>query len=260
MPFVRTPRRLKVAVIGCGPASQEPLTYMDTRWTVRGLVSKKIQALASERGQIIEPHIYWPAGYQWDYPTPGTYDAVIIPGSKLNIDDQGLKQNPWMHGLMHFIRSIDKDVPTLGICFGHQAMARAHGAEVKRIPAPTIAEIGFAPVFSTNDASSDTIFDTMPERYDGLFSHFTYVSSRPENGTVLAGGILPDMVQAYRIGESKWGVQFHPDYSPQNISELVESRKDRLAEMLDLSKIKTINPAREDHKVLEKFIEHSFEC
>jgi GMP synthase-like glutamine amidotransferase len=260
MPFVRTPRRLKVAVIGCGPASQEPMTYMGTRWTVRGLVSRKIQALASERGQIIEPHIYWPAGYSWDYPTPGTYDAVIIPGSKLNIDTAGLRENPWMHGLMHFIRSIDPGIPTLGICFGHQAIAYAHGGEVTHIPSPLNAEIGFSPIFPTEDARADVIFDTMPERFDGLFSHFTYVSRPPENGTVLAGGILPDMVQAFRVGESKWGVQFHPDYSPANITELVDSRRDQLAEMLDISKIRTINPQRKDHKVLEKFLEHSFEC
>jgi GMP synthase (glutamine-hydrolysing) len=222
-------------------------------------VGKKIQSLAAEMGCAVESQLYWPACRSWDYPTPGTYDAVIIPGSRLNMDDVGLKQNPWMHGLMHFIRSIDRDIPVLGICFGHQAMARAHGGTVERIPAPMNVEIGFSPISMTQDARSDMLFDGMPDRFDALFSHFTYVSKPPENGTVLAGGVLPDMVQAYRIGESRWGVQFHPDFSPANIEELVEARHDKLADMLDISKIRTINPERRDHKVLERFIRHSFD-
>jgi GMP synthase-like glutamine amidotransferase len=255
---MQRPKRLRVAVIGCGPPDQEPLTYLGSGRTIRGLVEGKLLALAGEKGLLIEPSIYWPAGNSGDYPEAGTYDAVIIPGSKLNIDEEGLEQNPWMHGLCDFIRGLEPEVPVLGICFGHQAIAVAHGGRVERIPSPAKAEVGFSPVHLTEDGADDALFRSLPRDFEGLFSHFTYVSRPPEGGRVLAEGFLPGMVQAYRIRDSVWGVQFHPDYSPGNIDELVECRREGLARMLDISQIRTINPQRQDHRVLENFLDHCF--
>jgi GMP synthase (glutamine-hydrolysing) len=251
-------KTLRVAVIGCGPPDQEPITYLGSGWTIRGLVGQKVRAVAARKGMAIEPSMHWPAGNDDDYPESGAYDAVIIPGSKLNIDDEGLEQNPWMHGLCDFIRGLEPEVPVLGICFGHQAIAVANGGKVERIPEPMNVEVGFSPVFVTDEGQNDTLFRALPRNFDGLFSHFTYVSRAPRESKVLAEGALPGMVQAYRIRDSVWGVQFHPDYSPDNIDELVEYRKARLARMLDISQIKTINPERHDHRVLENFIDYSF--
>ncbi|MBU0527219.1 MAG: type 1 glutamine amidotransferase [Candidatus Micrarchaeota archaeon] len=259
MPYKRTMSRLRIAIIGSGPASQEPLTYVGARWTVRGLLGRKLQDFAKSKRLIIESHLYWPAGNPRDYPIPGTYDALVFPGSKLNIDKQGLEENHWMGGLLDFIRETDSEVPVLGICFGHQAIAVARGGRVERIPKPLGAEVGFSPVFMTEEGQNDEIFDGIPANFSGLFSHFTYVSKPPRDSSVLAYGVKSDMVQAYKIGSSTWGVQFHPDYSPQNIDELVDRRKSSLGRMLDLSNISTINPERHDHRVLENFVDHAFE-
>jgi GMP synthase (glutamine-hydrolysing) len=253
MDYICTTPRLRIAIIGCGSVDQEPMTYREVKYTIRELLGKKIRDFAKEKGFRVEPQIYWPAGRHDDYPAPGTYDAVIIPGSKLNIDQKGIEDNPWMEGLIDFIRHIDR--PLLGICFGHQAIAVAHGGKLKRIPEPFRVEVGFSPVNMTNDGISDELFRAFPRKFDGLFSHYNYVSKTPEKGKVLATGFLPEMVQAYRIGKFTWGVQFHPDYSGENIGELVVSRKGTLAKMLDISTIKTINPERKDHKVLENFLE-----
>jgi len=257
MAIIRPSYQLRVAIIGCGPPNQEPMTYLGAKWTIRGLVSRKIQDLGRENDFLIQPQLYWPAGRKNDYPLSGTYDAVIIPGSKLHIDKKGMKRHGWMNGLVDFIREVDYGVPVLGICFGHQAIAAAHGAEIERIPPPKHIEVGFSPVHMTEHAREDALFKGLPDTFEGLFSHFTYVASKPDNGTVLATGEMPDMIQAYRVGESTWGVQFHPDYEGHNIDELVEGRKQRLARMLDISQINTINKRRRDTQILHNFIEHS---
>lgn len=257
MTIIKPSYKLRVAIIGCGPPGQEPMTYLGARWTVRGLVSRKIQELGRENDFMIEPQIYWPAGRRNDYPVSGTYDAIIIPGSKLNIDRKGLRQNPWMHGLMDFIRDIEPEVPVLGVCFGHQAIAAAYGAEIERIPPPRHIEVGFSPVHMTEEAKDDKLFKDLPPSFEGLFSHFTYVASRPDEGRVLARGEMPEMIQAYRVGKSTWGVQFHPDYEGHNIDELVEERRQSLASLLDISQINTINIKRRDKEILYNFIEHS---
>lgn len=250
-------KRLRVAIVGCAPPDQEPLSYRGQKCTVRELVRRKLLDVGAQKGVVVVPSLYWPAGRAGDYPTPGTYDAVVIPGSRLNIDNEGIEQNPWMHGLLDFIRDLEPDVPLLGICFGHQAVAVAHGGRVERIPEPVKVQVGFSPVYATDEAENDALFRRMPRSFDGLFSHFTYVSRPPRDGKVLANGMIPGMVQAYRVGESAWGVQFHPDYSPNNIDELVEYRRASLARMLDISQIKTINPQRYDHIVLDNFIDHA---
>ncbi|MBN1170354.1 type 1 glutamine amidotransferase [Candidatus Micrarchaeota archaeon] len=251
-------RKIRIAIIGCSPEDQK-LSYLGIRWTIRGLISKKIAEFAQEKGYEIEPMLFWPAGKKTDYPKPGTYDAVIIPGSRLNIDAEGRKENPWMEGLLHFIRVVvaDPNIPVLGICFGHQAIAVAHGSVIRKLPKQFFYEVGYQRVRMTSEAKNDELFRDFPMRFEGLFSHFCYVSTPPENSTVLAYGLIPDMIHAYRIGTSVWGVQFHPDFSDTTIAEMVDEKKLWLAKLMDLSKIVTVNPARQDHKILLNFLEHA---
>ncbi len=254
------PARLRVAIIGCGPVDQEPMTYMGSKWTIRRLLAAKVQELASQRNRVIEARCYWPASIHDDYPEEGSYDAVIIPGSKLNIDDKGREQNPWMEDLLDFISDIDEDVPVLGICFGHQAVAVANGGRVEKIPEPLNVELGFSRIHMTREARHDPILGRLPPDFEGLFSHFTYVSRAPKKSRVLARGVIfRRMIQAYRIGKSMWGVQFHPDLSEDNITEVVGLRKSYLEGMTDLSKIKTQIRERHDHEVLSNFMEYAFE-
>jgi GMP synthase-like glutamine amidotransferase len=251
---------MKVAIVDCSPRDQERMSYGGAKWTVRELVSRRVQAFARWRGMHIEPTLFWPAGRPYDYPEPEGFNALIIPGSKLNIDEEGLSMHRWMEGLQEFILDVPRHTPMLGICFGHQAIAAAHGARVKRIPSPRNAEVGFAPVYKTEYGKYDALFKDLPNDFEGLFSHFCYLSSPPRGTRVLAYGDYPGMVQAYRIGDSIWGVQFHPDYLPRNIGELVTARRPWLSKMMDLSRVRTWteDQKRHDEKVLLNFIDHSF--
>ncbi|MBD3210304.1 hypothetical protein GF318_02895 [Candidatus Micrarchaeota archaeon] len=253
---------MKIAIVDCSPRDQERMSYGGARWTVRELVSRRVQAFARWRGISIKPELYWPAEIHHDYPDPDKYDAIIIPGSKLNIDSEGLSIHSWMPVLLDFIKDIPRSMPMLGICFGHQAIAAAHGSYVRRIPEPHLAEIGFAPVYKTEYGKFDPLFRELPNDFEGLFSHFCYLPHPPRGTRVLAYGDFPGMVQAYRIGESTWGVQFHPDYLPHNISELVSERRAWLSKMVDVSKIRTSteDQRRHDEKILINFIDHSYSC
>lgn len=65
------------------------------------------------------------------FPDPGSLEATLITGSPLGVYDDA----PWMGALMDFIRwSAASDVPQVGICFGHQAMAQALGGQVVKSP------------------------------------------------------------------------------------------------------------------------------
>ena len=62
-------------------------------------------------------------------PDPKDLDAILITGSAAGVYDDF----PWMTPLMTFIRDAAAvRTPQIGICFGHQAIANALGAEVAK--------------------------------------------------------------------------------------------------------------------------------
>ena len=73
------------------------------------------QSVALSRGQTL--------------PDPAGLDAILITGSPAGVYDDV----PWMTSLMDFIRwAANAQVPQIGICFGHQAIAHALGAKVAK--------------------------------------------------------------------------------------------------------------------------------
>src|SRR3954454_12000081 len=55
-------------------------------------------------------------------PHPAQYDKIIVSGSKTS----AMSEEPWIEELTDFIRkAIDLRKPYLGVCYGHQMLARA---------------------------------------------------------------------------------------------------------------------------------------
>ena len=107
--------------------------------------------------------------------------------------------------------AVARGVPTLGVCLGHQLAAVALGGSVERNPSGRT--IGPVPVRLSEAAASDPLLGG----FDGLAAiHYNddVVTVVPEGATVLA--TLPDgRPQAIRFGPRAWGVQFHPETSPE---------------------------------------------
>ena len=61
---------------------------------------------------------------------PEAFDGYVITGSPASVNDDSL---PWLGELLDFIRAVDAArQPLVGLCFGHQAVARALGGQVAR--------------------------------------------------------------------------------------------------------------------------------
>ncbi|HEX6657280.1 MAG TPA: gamma-glutamyl-gamma-aminobutyrate hydrolase family protein [Ilumatobacter sp.] len=64
-------------------------------------------------------------------PEPGAYDVVVAMGSIRSVYES--ERRPWIAHELDFLRRAHAaGVPVLGICFGAQALATAHGGRVVR--------------------------------------------------------------------------------------------------------------------------------
>ncbi len=127
-------------------------------------------------------------------PPPEELEMVVVMGSPESAYDHRL---PWLETELNWLkRLVDAGVPTLGICFGSQLLARALGGSAV---AAEEAEIGWTPV--TDQATG--------WRHTGPWLNFHFDTFRlPEHVTLLAATEMAP--QAFRYG-SAWGVQFHPE-------------------------------------------------
>ena len=116
---------------------------------------------------------------------------------------------PWMRGEIELLRdALAADMPIIGVCLGAQLLAAAAGAEVRRAREP---EIGWHEAWRIPAGAEDPLLGRMPERFCAYQWH-SYVSETPAGAVVLAcSAVCP---QAFRIGERAWGVQFHPEVTP----------------------------------------------
>ena len=135
---------------------------------------------------------------------PENYARIILTGSETSIS----RSAPWVDQQIVLIqKALHKDIPLLGICFGHQLIARACGFSnyTRKAPYP---EFGWFPIRLT---AKDELFEGIESSFSQFLTHFDEVIGPPPGITSLAHS--PDCsIQALRVnGKPAWGVQFHPE-------------------------------------------------
>jgi GMP synthase (glutamine-hydrolysing) len=147
------------------------------------------------------------------------YDALIVWGGFMHPDQDELY--PWLSDETEWLRGVlDRPLPTLGICLGSELLARAAGAWVGRLPVP---EIGWGEVELTGAGATDPVFSALPERFDGLLWHH-YAHDLPPGGLALAHSAAS--LQAFRLGDAVWGIQFHPEVTEPQLGRWIGDESD----------------------------------
>lgn len=145
-----------------------------------------------------------------DDPLPDirTCGGIIITGSHAMVTDNHLwsvKLEQWLPDL------ILANVPILGICYGHQILARALGGTVDYHPLGE--EAGTVTLQLTPAAETDLLFRDLPTTFSAHASHSQTVTTLPIDAVLLAFN-AHESHHAFRFGKLAWGVQFHPEYTP----------------------------------------------
>jgi len=190
-----------------------------------------VDVLSIVHGGDAGPELFGPvvaeAGHrldEWSFesgspPPLDSYDAVIVFGGFMHPDQDDLY--PWLRDETEWLRALlEQQPPTLGICLGSELMARAAGAWVGRLASP---EICWGEVELTEEGAADPVLSALPARFEGLLWHH-YAHELPEGGVALAHSAAS--LQAFRLGESCWGIQFHPEVTEPQLGRWIADESD----------------------------------
>jgi GMP synthase (glutamine-hydrolysing) len=147
------------------------------------------------------------------------YDAVLVFGGPMHVDQD--EEHPWLRDEAAWLDElVEGTTPTLGICLGSQLLAQAAGAKVGPLPEP---EIGWSEVELTEDGSADPVLSALPSRFVALEWHH-YGHELPHGAVALAHSAAA--LQGFRLGETCWGVQFHPEVTEPQLERWIAAKSD----------------------------------
>jgi GMP synthase (glutamine-hydrolysing) len=154
--------------------------------------------------------------------------GVVVTGSHSMVtdhDDWSERTAKWLAG------AVERQVPILGICYGHQLLAYALGGQVG--DNPNGHEYGTVEVRLNENAQQDLLLGGLPNPIKMHESHTQSVVDLPARARLLASSAM-DQHQAFVVGECAWGVQFHPEFDAEATRAYIRhSRSVLLAEKQD---------------------------
>lgn len=155
-----------------------------------------------------------------ELPALDEVDLLIIMGGPMSVNEES--KFPWLVQEKAFIRrAITANKSVLGICLGAQLISSAMGAQVYP---NAVKEIGWFPV-QGNTSSEPSVF-TFPDSMDAFHWHGETFDLIPEAIHIASSeGCLH---QAFQLGRSVIGLQFHLETTPESARTLIANCKAEL--------------------------------
>ena len=192
--------------------------------------------------------------FQEETPTEEWKDirALLLMGGPMSVHEE--KRYPFLRWEKAVIRSAIKEgIPILGICLGAQLIAAATGADVYR---GNLKEIGWYPISMTVEGQVDALLGYLPDK-PTVFQWHGDGFDLPPGAQRLASSLDYDN-QAFRIGKTVYGLQFHLEVTPVMIEGWMDQRWKELAQTPYISPDKIRADTRSYSQELKYFGERFF--
>ena len=149
-------------------------------------------------------------------PLPGLddYDALVMLGGPMLPD--AFEPAPWLAREREMAsEAVLGELPTLGICLGGQLLAQISGGEVTAQHGLT--ERGSTSLSVLGAAGDDLLLHGLPESVSAIENHEDAITKLPPTAVRLMSSERYEN-QAFRIGQSAWGLQFHPEADADSVA------------------------------------------
>ncbi len=153
---------------------------------------------------VVPPDRFMSPNVGFEFPDPCDFDVIVPMGAPWGAwDDQTIGN--WLLPEIEWLRHADsQEIPVLGICFGGQLLARAHGGSVAPAPRP---EIGWSTVWSAVPQLSGPWFQFHSDRWE-----------TPPEAAELARNSRAS--QAFSLRKNL-ALQFHPEVVGQTLMDWI---------------------------------------
>jgi len=172
-------------------------------------------------------------------------DAYLITGSRHGVNEG----SPWIAALEEFVRTLHQAQKKLiGICFGHQLIAKALGGKVIKWPQ------GWGVGMSCNKVNQHKSWmRPIQSEFNLLVSHQDQVTELPKEAEVLASSeFCPNYMT--QIGSHILTVQGHPEFTKSFAHDLMVFRRLILGEQVFLKGVNSLTLPEDDALIAQWII------
>jgi len=182
-----------------------------------------------------------------ELPDTFAFDGCIVTGSRASV----YWDEPWIQDLKSCVGdAIERGLPFLGVCYGHQLLADVLGGHVEAMGE---YEIGYRTVEHDGE---NALLAGVDEEFTVFTTHSDRVAEPPPGATVFARNDYG--IHGFRKGDA-FAVQFHPEYDLAT-AEKVTTGKDlpdeKMVRVLDGITRENFAAACEAKTLFENFTEY----
>ncbi|WP_135820449.1 type 1 glutamine amidotransferase [Halostella litorea] len=142
---------------------------------------------------------------------PADADGVVLTGSTAGVYEAD--DRPWIDDQAALVRDlVDRSVPTLGVCFGHQVVNAALGG--------TVEAVGTTARLVEADLTDDPLFDGVAPVVPAV--HGDVVTEPGEGMEVVASAPHARTFGTRHRTAPLWTVQFHPEFGAEHRERLAD--------------------------------------
>lgn len=172
-------------------------------------------------------------------------DAYVITGSRHGVNDG----HEWISQLEEFVRLLHhRQKKVIGICFGHQLIAKALGGKVIKSPKGWGVGINQSQMFQQK-----SWMHPFQNQFNLIISHQDQVVELPKDAEVLAGN---DFCPYYmlQIGNNLLTIQGHPEFTKEYSRDLMLSREDTINEAEFIRGMDSLQRPKDDRLIAQWMI------
>jgi GMP synthase (glutamine-hydrolysing) len=185
--------------------------------------------------------------------TLSSYDRIILSGSRKSC----LETGDWAADVDQLLKTgLDRKKPILGVCYGHQALARVLGAP-SSLRESLSPEFGWIEIERTAESP---LFSGLPDRFWSFASHHEEVIAAPPGCFTFARSERCG-IQAFQTHDGgAYGIQFHPERGLKAAEETIAAwpkqwkRAGVKASVLNPDAGKRVFDAEVGTKIFENFL------
>nr|WP_246306404.1 type 1 glutamine amidotransferase [Allobranchiibius huperziae] len=143
------------------------------------------------------------------------FDGLIVLGGFPGAQDDAAA--PWLAHVCKLIsQAVADEIPYLGVCLGAQLLALVAGGAVG--PARKEPEVGLGQLTLDDACVTDPLLKDMRQKARAVQWHYDEVVTLPEGSRSLISSQHCEN-QAFRVGASAWGLQFHAEANSKSVKE-----------------------------------------